>query len=156
MVSLGQTVYLWRKSRRLTQAELARRSRISRPNLTRIEQGRDLTLETLRRLAQALQVRPGILADGIPPRGFSKKTFSRESLDRIARGVLGKRAGLSPAESEFASLIQSFVKCKTGFHLKGRTSREEQKSWLEAKVRFGSAAVHNVLGRLDKLMQISP
>ncbi|HMF41326.1 MAG TPA: helix-turn-helix transcriptional regulator, partial [Polyangia bacterium] len=68
MQPFGETVLAWRLARGMTQAELGRAARIPRPNLSAIERGdREVTLKTLRALALALDVRPGVLADGIPP-----------------------------------------------------------------------------------------
>src|SRR3972149_1332687 len=89
MVPLGQNIMLWRVERGMTQDELSAKSRISRPNLSAIEQGRrDLTIQTLRSLAVALDVRPGLLVDGVSP-GSEKPlpALSREALERIAVSV---------------------------------------------------------------------
>ena len=75
----GQTLFLWRLDRHLSQAALAQRAGIPRPNLSLMERGkREVTLGTLRALAVALDVRPGILADGVLPVPWQgKPTWSR-------------------------------------------------------------------------------
>ena len=90
MLPFSQTLLLWRRYRGLTQVALAQRARISRPNLSAIEVGkREVSLTTLRALAAALDVRPGMLVDGVapgvPPEG--PKPLSRERLERIASAV---------------------------------------------------------------------
>lgn len=65
MIPFGQAVLLWRLHRGLTQQTLAVKARVPRSNLSAIERGkREVSLRTLRSLALALEVRPGVLADG--------------------------------------------------------------------------------------------
>jgi transcriptional regulator with XRE-family HTH domain len=91
MLPFGQAVMAWRLERGLTQNDLARQARLSRPNLSAIERGaREVTLKTVRSLASALGIKPGILADGEGP--SIHVDGSRESLERIADAVVrGKR-----------------------------------------------------------------
>lgn len=96
MLPIGTVVYLWRTERKLTQEQLARAARISRPNLCNLEKGkRELSLKSLRLLASALHITPGMLVDGVPPLAKKKLLeFSREELDRIADAAFkGKKAG---------------------------------------------------------------
>ena len=86
MLSLGRAVLSWRNRRGLSQADLALKSGVPRPNLSNIERGKkDASLQTLRMLAQALGVTAGTLVDGIPPE--PAQDFSREALESIARAV---------------------------------------------------------------------
>lgn len=157
MLSLGRTLYLWRRERGLSQEALARLAGVSRPNLCVIErEGRDITLATLKRIARALQIRPGLLADGIPPRETSRKRWTRENLDRMARWLAGESFPLSGKERKFALLARSLMKRKLG--LTGRygrrlprTAREERKDWLMAKAEFGISELENLLSRVQKI-----
>ena len=104
MIPFGQSVLLWRLDRHFTQAELAEKARIPRPNLSAIESGkREVSLKTLRALAEALGVRPGVLVDGIGP-GKNKNTsgLSRQKMERIARAVVLGTPLPNPDESELA------------------------------------------------------
>lgn len=88
MLPFGETVLIWRLERGLTQEQLARAASVSRPNLSAIERGeREVTLKTLRALANALDVRPGVLVDGVAPLQAAGP-LSREALERIAGAVL--------------------------------------------------------------------
>jgi transcriptional regulator with XRE-family HTH domain len=101
MQPFGETVLAWRLARGMTQADLARAARVPRPNLSAIERGeREVTLKTLRALALALDVRPGILADGIPPE-TGARPLSRTRLERIARAAA---QGLGSPDSREAAL----------------------------------------------------
>jgi len=87
MLPFGETVLVWRLARGMSQVELARAANMSRPNLSAVERGdREVTLRTLRQLAFALGVRPGILADGIAPT-ISVRPLGRRALERIAGGA---------------------------------------------------------------------
>jgi transcriptional regulator with XRE-family HTH domain len=112
----GQAIYLWRTHRRLTQAELALRCGVSRPNLSAIEHGgRDLTVQTLRRIAAALGTNPGRLADGMaPPSRPGPARLGRFALDRVARLASGERLKAPPAEIRLAMRLASILKFKTG------------------------------------------
>ena len=102
MYPFGETVLAWRLARGMTQAELARASRLPRPNLSAIERGeREVTLRTLRALALALGVRPGVLADGTPP-GGEAAPLSRAGLERVARAAARGAATTGPREATLA------------------------------------------------------
>jgi len=125
----GQTLFLWRLKRDLSQAELARRARIPRPNLSAIERGkREVTLGTLRALALALDVRPGVLADGVLPVPWKGKPhWSRASLERIADAVVfGKKA-----PSQFEHKVADLLHCAT--RDTSSTKRKAAVSWLLLK-----------------------
>jgi len=106
MQPFGETVLAWRLARGLTQADLAHAARIPRPNLSAIERGdREVTLKTLRALALALDVRPGILADGIPPQ-TEARPLSRARLERIARATARGLESPDPRESVLARQLR--------------------------------------------------
>jgi transcriptional regulator with XRE-family HTH domain len=80
----GETVLAWRLTRGITQAALASAAGIPRPNLSAIERGdREVTLKTLRALALALDVRPGVLVDGVMPEA-GVRPLTRETMERVA------------------------------------------------------------------------
>lgn len=169
MFPIGRTILLWRMERKLSQAELARTSGIPRPNLSVIEQGgRDVTLTTLRRLALALAVAPGILADGLPPpqtfrsprRGQAgPQSWTREGLDRLARYLAGEKIRLSRDEKDTAELLKPLVQTKmTGSSSPSRTSwrrsaRTEEKCLARIKSRFRREELSSLLNRLEKRLQ---
>jgi transcriptional regulator with XRE-family HTH domain len=82
----------------MSQAQLAQAARMSRPNLSAVERGdREVTLRTLRQLALALDVRPGVLADGIAP-AAAARPLGRLALERIA-GAAARRVAPTGGES---------------------------------------------------------
>ena len=158
MFPTGEAITLWRKERRLTQAELAHQSGLARPNLSMIEQnGRDVTLSTLRRLADALGVPVGILADGIPPQDFPKMAMNRSVLDRIARFVSGQSVRLSPAEKKLArsllELVQNKQHLKKKISLRGR-QRKQAQSLLELKASLSDNELKSLVNRVEKYLQV--
>lgn len=162
MLPAGRTLKLWRREKGFSQEELARQSGIPRPNLSRIEQGsRDMTLATLRRLAAALDIRAGILADGVPPESAApEKRWSREELDRMARYLAGFSVKLTPREKESAELLRPLILQKIRLKKiehsrstlqRGQTLREGS-ALIAAKSKFQRSEIQSLLNRLDKLV----
>lgn len=158
MRPVHETLHLWRLERNFTQAELARASGVPRPNLSRMESGaRDLTVATLRRLARALGIPPGILADGIPPVNFQSEKWSRGALDRIARFLAGESVELSDKERQAAESVRPLVRQKIraltrkDFLLRERGRRRIRSHWKLSKIFFEPAEIQSLLARIDKL-----
>ena len=158
MISLGRNLYLWRVERKLTQNELARRTGISRPNLSVIEQGgRDITVSTLLRLAKELDLSPGILVDGVPPCPVSGKRFSRRDLDRISRFILGERLTLKKEEHKFAELLAPLLERKilqSRGHLTAlpRTARKEKRNWILLRANYHPDDVKTAIARVSEAL----
>lgn len=156
MSALGQTIQFWRSHKRLTQSELARRSGVSRPNLSAIEQGgRDLTLGTLRRIASALSVSPGTLVDGVGPKTlYAPISTDRHSLDRIARLAAGQTPRSSPKERRIADALSFVMKSKTGWkgvkRTRRRTGRSENETLLRLKTEMGPDLLKYLVRRVEK------
>ena len=106
MVPFGEAVLAWRLARQMTQAQLAEAARVARPNLSAIERGaRDVTLKTVRALALALGVRPGVLVDGIAP-GADAPAMGRATLERVARAATRNEALPDPRQAALASRLR--------------------------------------------------
>ena len=102
----GEAVLAWRLVRGMTQADLAREARIARPNLSAIERGgRDVTLKTLRALALALGVRPGVLVDGVAP-GVDSRAMGRATLERVARAATRNETLADPRQATLATRLR--------------------------------------------------
>lgn len=56
MTQLGEDLTTWRKLRGLTAAEVAGRANVTRQTISRVESGKDVSVETLLRVAKALGV----------------------------------------------------------------------------------------------------
>lgn len=149
MVPFSRAVSLWRAERGWTQQELALRAGISRPNLSAIERGkREVSLKTLRVLASALGVKPGVLVDGIDP--FSARgpfPLSRNALDRIADAAFGK-GSVQGSEKELADLLRLMTRSRRA--VGGRAGkRRVQTAWLKFKSAFPPEVVQTLLQRME-------
>lgn len=156
MTPFGATVRLWRLERGWTQDQLARAARIPRPNLSAIERGqRDVNLRTLRALAAALHIRPGILADGeSPPVHHPKLGFSRLVLERVARsaidGTLPKDKGERSLVLLLQSLIQNKIGAATNRRVKQPSRRATYAAWLRLRACYPEPVFKVLLRKIDK------
>lgn len=151
MLPFGLAVALWRLERGKTQEQLARAARISRPNLSAMEKGhREVTLPTLRALAIALEVAPGTLADGIPPRKDHEARMSRSVMEQIARvavkgGKLNDRR-MADAAERLRIIIQSRLDA-LGQRTLPRVRRSAATAWLELSTQFPRSVVESLIQR---------
>jgi len=156
MIPFGETILLWRASRGLTQAALAQTAGVTRPNLSGIERGkREVTLTTLRALANALDVQPGILVDGVPPRApAGSLPFSRAALERIADAVIGGNRLHAREECVLVELLRTITRHKRlaaarqrGTYRRGH--RVVETAWLTLKASYPAEVVHTLLRRIE-------
>jgi len=152
MVPFGEAVLLWRLQRGLTQEELARRAGVPRPNLSAIERGqREVSLKTLRALAVALDVRPGVLVDGIVPREEVGR-LSREAMERIADAVVRNAPLAEPKEQALADRLKYLVGSRlraAGPVTKGgvRLGRVSDRAWLSLS-SYPEAVIESLVSRI--------
>lgn len=152
MAPFGETVLAWRLHRGLTQAELAANARMSRPNLSAVERGdREVTLSTLRKLALALEVTPGTLADGTLP-GQSARSLARKDLERIADAALsGARLQDSRQEARARQLASVTMAGKHRL-----APRRSERAWLLLKAAEPPQVVVSALDRIrDRILMKS-
>ena len=162
MAPFGETVLLWRLKRGLTQSELARRAGVPRPNLSAIERGqREVSLKTVRALALALSVLPGVLVDGIAPEEGGAGELSREAMERIAAAVIRKSALADAKEQDLADQLKHLVSSglrAAGPATKGSTkrltlkgaarlSRVSDRAWLSLS-GYPQAVIESLVGRI--------
>lgn len=152
MVPFGEAVLLWRLQRGLTQEELARRAGVPRPNLSAIERGqREVSLKTLRALAVALDVRPGVLVDGIVPQEEAGR-LSREAMERIADAVVRNAPLAEPKEQALADRLKYLVGSRlraAGPVTKGgvRLGRVSDRAWLSLS-SYPEAVIESLVSRI--------
>ena len=117
----------------MTQVELARAARISRPNLSAIERGeREVTLKTLRALALALDVRPGVLADGQLP-GRAELPLTRARLERVSQAAVSGRRLADPRESALADRLAAVTSSRRAARGATRPTRSAERAYLLLK-----------------------
>lgn len=153
MAPFGETVLLWRLKRGLTQSELARRAGVPRPNLSAIERGqREVSLKTVRALALALDVRAGVLVDGIAPEGEGAGELSREAMERIAAAVIRKSPLADAKEQALADQLKHLVSSRLRAARPvatraGRLSRGSDRAWLSLS-SYPQAVIESLVSRI--------
>jgi transcriptional regulator with XRE-family HTH domain len=150
-MSLGSVIVLWREERGLSQAELARRSGLSRAQLSAIEFGRrDTTVGTLRRIAATLGVSPGSLVDGSVP--GAGETLTRAVMERIAREVAAGGEAPSQHPALIALLLALTRSRRAARNPRARSARGPRTGRPTA---LAFTALKNALGKeqIDSLLQ---
>ncbi len=143
MLPIGQGLYLARMAKKMTQAELARRTQIPQANISNIEKGkRDITVSTLLRICAALEVSPPALFEEVR----HSISMSRASLERIAKSVFNPRIRLPQPEREVADLLRKQLPPKTYSYL---NRREVYQTWLELRSRFSDEEVRALFERVE-------
>lgn len=147
LAPFGQTVFLWRRHRRLTQQQLAERAGLPRPNLCAIEQGhREVSLTTLRALALALRVPAGALVDGAAPptAAPAAQHLSRPVIERVAEAVAARRWPTAGAERALARLLQAVLTRQRG------RKHAAEAAWLTLQARYPRETLQALLQRAQE------
>ena len=154
----NQALVLWRRHRRLTQDALARRARLARPHLSAVERGqRDVTLTTLRALAAALDLHPGVLVDGTVPGAASPepRPLSRQRLERIADAV-ARGASLQDEEERalagaLAQIVGPLLNVKRGRRGGAQhRPRAARLAWLWLRAAYPPDVVRSLVQRIGE------
>jgi transcriptional regulator with XRE-family HTH domain len=144
----GEAVLSWRVFRGMTQEELAEKAGVPRSNLSGIERGRrEVTLGTLRSLAAALDVKPGVLADGMGP-DPTDGPLSRESLERIAKAVVEGRVLNDPGERALAGHLRDVVSPRLGSVMKRVPVRRGERAWLALRASQSKEVIDSLIQRV--------
>lgn len=134
MLSIGYEIQQKRRKNNLTQAELARRAGLPQPNLSNIEKGRqDLTVSTLIRIAQALDVSPAEFFPRIEPPALG---FTRERVEKLAEAVWSG-AKLPREEAWIVERLRLLLPDAPG----RSGARASEKAWFDLRRRYGSNEV---------------
>ena len=154
MITFGDNILLWRLHRSFSQERLAALSGLPRPNLSDIEKGkRDVTLSTIRSLANALKVSPGTLVNAEPPKPEQwKENLPRESMERIANSVARGIYPGDPVERHIAALLKEVLQCslqsvqtrKRHLPLPGRKS---DRAWLLLRALYTAEILNSLIMR---------
>jgi transcriptional regulator with XRE-family HTH domain len=149
MGPFGETVLAWRLERGLTQAQLARAAGMPRSNLSAVERGdREVTLKTLRALAVALDVRPGVLADGLAP-GSDALPLTRAGLERVASAAAHGTALSDPHQGSLArNLGEVSAHLASGQRKRHRSGRRADRAYLLLRGRTSSDTLASLVDRV--------
>jgi len=158
MLPFGETVLSWRLARGMSQADLAQAASMSRPNLSAVERGnREVTLGTLRRLAVALGVLPGVLANGEPPVRMSVP-LGRAALERIAGAAARGTPTASKRERRLSALLAQAASARIAGRdapargrtaTKPRSTRNAARAYLMLRATTTPAVVASLVDRLS-------
>ncbi|OVE77406.1 hypothetical protein BVX98_02555 [bacterium F11] len=157
MLPFAQNLILWRTSKGFSQEDLARAAALPRPNLSAIEKGhRDVTLKTVQALAQALDTRPGILVDGIPPDFIPPSfTWGRLRLERIARSVVSGAPLSNRIENHVRRHVTQVVQSQLRL-IRGRKSapprgtRRTAVAWLWLRSHLPASVIESLIKRISE------
>jgi transcriptional regulator with XRE-family HTH domain len=154
MLTFGDNILLWRLHRSLSQERLATLSNLPRPNLSDIEKGkRDVTLSTIRSLANALRVSPGTLVNGEPPKPEQwKEDLTRGSMERIASSVARGTYPKDSAERHISILLKEVLHCslqslqtrKRHLPLPGKKGN---RAWLLLRAMYPAETINSLIMR---------
>ncbi len=154
MIPFGDNVLLWRLYRSLSQAQLSAMTGIPRPNLSDIENGkRDVTLNTILSLANALGVSPGNLVDGKSPEYEKRKeSFTRESMERIAESVARGMPPKNSTEFQIYSLLRdvlrsSLQRIQTASKKLPLPTRRGNRAWLFLRTLYPAEIINSLIER---------
>jgi hypothetical protein len=112
-----------------------------------MERGRrEVTLGTLRALAAALGIRPGVLADGIGPE--ESPPLSREALERIAAAAAGGRGLLDPEERRIAEGLRVALAPRLG--IARIQARRTDRAWLGLKASLPQEVIDSLVRRASE------
>lgn len=153
MMPFGETVLAWRLFRGMTQTEVALAARLARPNLSAIERGgREVTLKTLRALALALGVRPGVLVDGVAP-GVDSRAMDRAALERVAKAAASNKGLSDPRQATVAGRLRETTSARrsvvSGANTAARSSgtRTGDRAYFLLKISEGPETLASLVER---------
>jgi hypothetical protein len=120
---------------------------MSRPNLSAVERGdREVTLRTLRSLALALDIRPGLLADGVTP-GAEAPPLGRASLERIAGVAVRGHGTVDERERRLADDLRRATASKRR-QTPARRQRQADRSYFTLRVAEPPEVVASLVDRV--------
>lgn len=151
-MTLGLQLLAWRQFRQITQNKLEQRSGISRPYLSRLERGEiDPSLNTLRRLAAAFEIKVGDLVDKAPHR----KKISKSDINMLAIGAIKPIPVPKRLESRIRTLSRAFrqKRIALGFLKPRKSTKPKSNSGIyslrKIRAEIGETQWRALLNRID-------
>lgn len=145
----------WRLAKQLSQSELAVLTRIPQGALSVVERGgRNVTLGSLERIAQALNIETAALFR-TPLADLRLDRQEREEIAQaIVQGTTVEDAGKDELVSDLRGIIsRKLIAFKTPGAARVRTHRwQVRKRYLGLERKYGSELFKDILGRVDKLL----
>ena len=147
---------MWRLKHGLSQEALALKAGLPRPNLSDIERGkREVSLRSLRALAMALDIKPGLLADGVGPDSEEPMVLSRGRMERIAQAVVHNEVLRDPREKDLAEKLTRLLRpvlSARGIQNRGRSRKglAAQRSWLSLTGIHSAEEIESLIKRITE------
>ena len=148
MFGIGQSLYLKRLEKGITQRELVQKTGIPQPNVSNIERGKqDLTVSTLLKICSALGAHPSeLFVREAKPLYEHKTLFSRSFVERIARAVVHEKDGLSPRDRRIARWIREDLPQS----VKTRTKQKNlHQAWMALKRELSGEEIKILFERIE-------
>ncbi len=148
MLNTGFKIAESRNLKGWTQAELAAKAGMAQANLSNIEKGkRDLTVSTLLRVAEALEVKPSeLIEEAITPQTFS---LTRTQIETLAKTVIHPKTKTSSEIQELAELFREILSQTSS----RASSKKIHRAWTKLKNRFSSQEIHGISQRIEDAKQ---
>ena len=115
-----------------------------------------MSLRTLRALALALEIKPGILADGVAPDLPKPLVLSRERLERIAQAVSQGKLPTDPQEQELAQGAAHLMKARlrAAGHparpLSSKGAERAQDAWHSMNAQYRPEEIQSLVERISE------
>ncbi|MFT5207880.1 MAG: transcriptional regulator with XRE-family HTH domain [Candidatus Omnitrophota bacterium] len=155
MLTIGESIAIWRVEKGYSQAHLAQKSNVLQPNLSRIEKDKvDITLDTLTRIARAMFITPGQLIDG--PLPFSEtglEQLSRSDLERIAHAITNRVIQDLPNHLKSLAEVFDVLTCRDSKRRHG--SKKIIWAWIKAKSLLSKKYINALLAKIDEAQQVA-
>jgi len=147
--STSELITLWRLERGLTQVQLARKSLVPQPNLSNIEKGKsDVTLGTLKKVAQALEIRIGELVEGTGPQyQGTRKPLTRSAYITIASAELNNKL---PQDNFHQYLADRFRSIIPGLLPKRVSKNQLNLIWSNLKTSLTREEFNQILEKIQE------
>lgn len=148
MFGIGQSLYLKRLEKGMTQMELVQRTGIPQPNVSKIERGKqDLTVSTLLKICSALETHPSkLFAREVKPLPKRKTLFNRSFVEKIAKAVVHGKAGLSSRGRKIARWVRKVLPQS----VKARAKQKDlHQAWMALKHELCDEEIKILFERIE-------
>lgn len=142
---IAERIYLTRIGKGLSQKDLAQKSGIPQPNLSRIEKGRDFQISTLFQIASALEVTPEELLKTEPPAALNKALFfQRDNIEKFIKRFVDKK-NVPASQKPIVEMLEAICGSR-----RGARKKDVHLNWSRLKHTFSQDEIKAILSRIDK------
>jgi transcriptional regulator with XRE-family HTH domain len=151
MFETGLFIYSYRLKKGITQAKLAQKAGIPQPNLSNIEKGKqDLTVSTLKRIAQALEVPAALLLEDRPSGKERPFLLTRPFMEEVAQAVVNPKARVSTKAREMGGLFRKILPTEGE---QAKSLKETNFDWITLRSKLTSEQIRAIHQRVQDARQ---